>query len=164
MGGLCTSPHCRSPHYCSSAPSHPLSSSGAVGGATLFWTAGMPEPLPLGAIRELRWWVARRLGPLTAFQAAAAALRVLRALAEQQLAVDARGEVLHPLPLAHRQMASGACLPHIAQARGCLGDCIAGRRRCTVLLHLLTLQCSLCPPLICALPTRSWCSPASLRS
>ena len=29
--------------------------------------------------------------------------------------VDAHGEVLHPLPLAHRQMASPACLPHIAQ-------------------------------------------------
>lgn len=32
------------------------------------------------------------------------------------VAVDAAGEVLHPLPLAHRLMASSGCLPHIAQA------------------------------------------------
>jgi hypothetical protein len=43
------------------------------------------------------------------------ALRALQALAEQQPAVDAHGEVLHPLPAAHRQMTSPACLPHIAQ-------------------------------------------------
>lgn len=55
-------------------------------------------------------------GPLTALQAAGAALRVLLAMAGQQPAVDPRtGEALFPLPLAHRQMASAACLPHIAQ-------------------------------------------------
>ena len=54
-------------------------------------------------------------GPLTPLAAAGVALRVLQALAEQQPAVDAHGEVLHPLPAAHRQMASPACLPHIAQ-------------------------------------------------
>ena len=39
-------------------------SSGAVDGATPFWAAGMAEPLPLAAIRELRWWVARKIGAL----------------------------------------------------------------------------------------------------
>ena len=39
-----------------------LHSSGAVDGGTSFWTAGMAEPLPLGSLRELRWWVARKTG------------------------------------------------------------------------------------------------------
>lgn len=73
-----------------------------MGGATYCWAAGMPEPLPLAAIRELRWWVAHRQGPLTPFQAAAAALRVLQALADQQPAGGccAWGEGLdmHALP------------------------------------------------------------------
>jgi hypothetical protein len=76
----------------------------------------MPEPLPLASLRELRWWVARGVAPLTALRAAGVALRVLQALAGQQPAVDGHtGEALFPLPLAHRQMASPACLPHIAQ-------------------------------------------------
>ena len=32
-------------------------------------------------------------------------------------AVDAHGDVLFPLPLAHRQMASSPILPHIAQVQ-----------------------------------------------
>lgn len=39
-----------------------LCSSGAVAPSTLFWASGMPEPVPMRAVRELRWWVARGLG------------------------------------------------------------------------------------------------------
>lgn len=35
---------------------------GQVGLSTPFWAAGMPEPKPLAAIRELRWLVSHRLG------------------------------------------------------------------------------------------------------
>lgn len=57
-----------------------------------------------------------RAGPLTPFQVAGAALRVLLALARLHPAADPeRGTSLYPLPLAHRQMASQRCLPHIAQ-------------------------------------------------
>ena len=64
-------------------------------------------------------------GPLTAFQAAGAALRVLRALADQQPALDpASGDVLFPLPAAHRQLASRACLPHLSQVGGCTEQCL----------------------------------------
>lgn len=43
-----------------------LRSSGAISAATPFWAAGMPEPLPLAAVRELRWWVARKQGAAVA--------------------------------------------------------------------------------------------------
>jgi hypothetical protein len=39
-----------------------LASRGALTPATPMWVAGMAQPLPLGAIRELRWWTARGLG------------------------------------------------------------------------------------------------------
>jgi hypothetical protein len=42
-------------------------------------------------------------------------LRLLRAMAEQQPAVEPLGRVLHPLPRVHRLLASPACLPHLAQ-------------------------------------------------
>ncbi|GAB4814092.1 hypothetical protein N2152v2_001138 [Parachlorella kessleri] len=95
--------------------------------ATLVWVAGMPQPQPLGAVRELRWWTARGLGPMTPFEVACTALKVLLALARLHPATvagsssSAQGEAtsysqaLFPLPLAHRQMASQRCLPHIAQ-------------------------------------------------
>ena len=35
---------------------------GQVGLGTPFWAAGMAEPQPLAAIRELRWLVSHRLG------------------------------------------------------------------------------------------------------
>lgn len=100
----------------------PPRSAGTVGGSTPFWAAGMPEPLPLASLRELRWWVSRGVAPLSALRAAGVALRVLQALAEQQPALDPHtGEPLFPLPAAHRQMAAPACLPHIAQV--CVGLC-----------------------------------------
>jgi DnaJ family protein C protein 13 len=114
----------------------PLCSSGTITGTTFFWAAGMAEPLPLAAVRELRWWVAHRQGPLSAFEAAAAALRVLQVLADQQPAVDAHGEVLFPLPLAHRLMASPACLPHLAQVV-LTGDPALVSAACALLLTVL---------------------------
>ena len=50
------------------------------------------------------------------FEVAGVALRMLAALVRLQGARDAAGQRLHPLPLAHRQLASPDSLPHIAQA------------------------------------------------
>ena len=39
-----------------------LAGAGAVSLATAVWASGMAEALPLGAVRELRWWLARKQG------------------------------------------------------------------------------------------------------
>jgi DnaJ family protein C protein 13 len=83
---------------------------GAVGAATPVWAAGMPEPAPFGAVRELRWAAARGRAALAPRAAAAAALRALRAAAA---AAPAAG--VAPLPAAHARLASPRCLPHLAQ-------------------------------------------------
>ena len=92
-----------------------LAARGEITPATLFWAPGMPEPAALRAIRELRWWTAGGQAPLTPFQAAETALRVLSSVVALRPATDARGEAVIPLPPAHRQLASPRCLPHIAQ-------------------------------------------------
>ena len=56
-------------------------------------------------------------GTLGAFEAAEVALRILHALVQGQAAADASGRPLLPLPRVRRQLASPACLPHLAQAR-----------------------------------------------
>ncbi|KAK9822709.1 hypothetical protein WJX81_005943 [Elliptochloris bilobata] len=86
-----------------------------VGMETRFWAAGMAEPQPLEALRELRWLVSTGAGTLGAFEAAEIALRVLHALVQGQAASDASGRPLLPLPRVRRQLASPACLPHLAQ-------------------------------------------------
>lgn len=55
-------------------------------------------------------------GTLPGFVPAVKALRMLQALADMQRAVDAQGEVLQPLPRAHRDICAASCLPHVAQA------------------------------------------------
>lgn len=35
---------------------------GTIDASTPVWVVGMPQPQPLAAVRELRWWVARGLG------------------------------------------------------------------------------------------------------
>lgn len=55
---------------------------------------------------------AGQLGP---FARAEVALQLLLALAQLQPAAEATGQVLQPLPMVHRQLASPACLPHLAQ-------------------------------------------------
>ena len=56
-------------------------------------------------------------GTLGAFEAAEVALRILHALVQGRVAADASGRPLLPLPRVRRQLASPACLPHLAQAR-----------------------------------------------
>lgn len=60
---------------------------------------------------------AQTQGPrlLSPFEAAGAALSVLRQLAALQPAADARGAPLQPPPRAHVALAGPDCLPHIAQ-------------------------------------------------
>ena len=43
------------------------------------------------------------------------ALAILQRLTDAQAAVDAHGQPLLPLPVAHRHVASLRCLPHIVQ-------------------------------------------------
>ncbi|KAK9809260.1 hypothetical protein WJX72_012293 [[Myrmecia] bisecta] len=88
---------------------------GHINLTTRFWADGQAEALPLYNLRELRWLVARRNGTLGPFQVAEIVLKVLHTLAQLQPAVDASDQVLQPLPVVHRQLASPACLPHIAQ-------------------------------------------------
>src|SRR5437868_1666547 len=57
-----------------------------------------------------------RAGTLGAFEAAEIALRLLHALVARQAATDAGGRPLLPLPRVRRELASPACLPHLAQA------------------------------------------------
>ncbi|CAD7701733.1 unnamed protein product, partial [Ostreobium quekettii] len=83
--------------------------------ATKFWADGMTKPKPLYSIRELRWFVSRRSGSLDSFGLARLALRLLHTLARNQSAIEVTGEVLQPLPKAHRQITSQQCLPHICQ-------------------------------------------------
>ncbi len=45
------------------------------------------------------------------------ALRVLHALVQGQAPADPSGRPLLPLPRVRRELASPACLPHLAQAR-----------------------------------------------
>ncbi len=89
--------------------------SGAVNWDTPFQAPGMPQPLPLSQVRELRWALARGPGLLSPFEAAGAALDVMRQLAALQPAIDERGQPLQPLPRAHVALAAPGCLPHIAQ-------------------------------------------------
>lgn len=56
---------------------------------------------------------------MTAFEAAASALRVLRSLAAARPGVTAGGEPLLPLPRALREMAAPDVLPHIVQVSRC---------------------------------------------
>lgn len=68
------------------------------------------------------WWLAltraaARAGTLGAFEAAEVALRVLHALVQGQASADPSGRPLLPLPRVRRELASPACLPHLAQAR-----------------------------------------------
>ena len=68
-------------------------------------------------------------GPLTPFEVAGAALRVLLALARLHPATAGEercGAPLFPLPLAHRQMAAPRCLPHIAQVCVCVYAWVSG--------------------------------------
>lgn len=51
------------------------------------------------------------------FEQAELALHILQRLADAHAAVDAAGQPLQPLPLAHRLLASPQCLPHLAQVR-----------------------------------------------
>jgi len=46
-------------------------------------------------------------------------LAILQRLTDAQAAVDAQGQPLLPLPVAHRHIASLRCLPHIVQVRRC---------------------------------------------
>jgi hypothetical protein len=78
----------------------------------------MPAPLPLRALRELRWALAPGPGLLSPFEAAGVALDALRQLAALQPAADARGAPLQPPPRAHVALAAPDCLPHIAQVPG----------------------------------------------
>ncbi len=47
------------------------------------------------------------------------ALAILQRLTDAQAAVDAQGQPLLPLPVAHRHIASPRCLPHIVQVMRC---------------------------------------------
>ena len=67
-------------------------------------------------------------GPLGPFQQAEVALAILQRLTDAQAAVDAAGQPLLPLPIAHRHIASQRCLPHIVQ--------VVGGRCFSLLLHL----------------------------
>ena len=64
------------------------------------------------------------VGTLGAFEAAEVALRILHALVQGRAAADASGRPLLPLPRVRRQLASPACLPHLAQARPRLRSCL----------------------------------------
>ncbi|KAK9807966.1 hypothetical protein WJX73_008492 [Symbiochloris irregularis] len=88
---------------------------GQVSRATLMWASGMAHPLPLGAIRQLRWMMSSPPGRMGAFDRAEVALEALLALAHRHPATDESGQALHPLPLVHRILASPQCLPHLAQ-------------------------------------------------
>ncbi|GMH45130.1 hypothetical protein BSKO_13087 [Bryopsis sp. KO-2023] len=93
-----------------------LFSDGKIGLTTEFQSSAMSKPKPLWAIRELRWLISRRMGALDAVGMAKLALKLMNTLAAVQSAVEVTGEVLQPLPKAHRQMTSPECLPHICQA------------------------------------------------
>ncbi|KAK9915634.1 hypothetical protein WJX75_001835 [Coccomyxa subellipsoidea] len=88
---------------------------GKIGLKTQVWVAGMAEPVPLWANRELRWLASKGTGTMSPTEAAEIALRVLHSLAQLQPAVDTEGHSLQPLPTVHRILASPQCLPHIAQ-------------------------------------------------
>lgn len=82
---------------------------------THFWAPGLPCPLPLWEIRELRWMLMRGVGVLTAFESAHVALQILLQMASLQPAVDEAGQTLQPLPRVHRVLAEPRCLPHVSQ-------------------------------------------------
>ena len=89
---------------------------GSIDASTLFWASDMAEPTPLRSLRELRWWISTGPAPMTPFHAAATALRILYSMVSLRPAVsELSGEVVIPLPAAHRQLASPRCLPHIVQ-------------------------------------------------
>jgi len=90
---------------------------GLISGSTLFWAAGRRAPGdPLLSVRELRWMLAEGGGLMGPFDAALVGLQSLRALAALLPAVEpGTGAPLQPAPRAHRAIASGRCLPRVAQ-------------------------------------------------
>jgi len=98
-----------------------LASKGTITTSTLFWASDMSEPLPMGVIRELRWWTARGTAPYTPSQAATLALEALQALVDLRPAVmgETNGggeETLIPAPAVHRAIASPRCLSRLTQS------------------------------------------------
>lgn len=64
-----------------------------------------------------RWLISRRSGSKNSLGMARLALKLLEKLASLQSALEANGEVLQPLPRAHREMTSPEMLPHICQVK-----------------------------------------------
>ena len=65
----------------------------------------------------MTWLTCGAAGSLGPFEQAEVALAILQRLTDAQAAVDAQGQPLLPLPVAHRHIASLRCLPHIVQVR-----------------------------------------------
>ena len=112
-GALRAAALCSSSSSCSSPPSSPL----------LLWAPGMRRPLPVDAIRQLRWARDSARAPLGGRRAdAEAALRCLLRLATSPLGADARAaagalgaRAIFPAPKVLRALAAPECLPHLAQ-------------------------------------------------
>lgn len=93
-----------------------LFSRGTIDLSTQFWAENMDEPLPVQLIRELRWWVARGIEPMTPSQAAALALQTLLALAQLRPATEEDDGYLLPSPAVQRQLLSPRNLSRVAQS------------------------------------------------
>ncbi|GAX72903.1 hypothetical protein CEUSTIGMA_g358.t1 [Chlamydomonas eustigma] len=84
--------------------------------STYFWASGMVSPMPLGQIRELRWWLATGPSPLGPGGTPRLALHIILSLVRLQAAADAvTGAPLMPQPRVHRILTSPRCLPHLCQ-------------------------------------------------
>lgn len=88
---------------------------GVIGPATLVWCTAMSRPLPLGSIRELRWWVSRGPSLFSPREGGQLALAMLQQLVCLQPALDETGAVLQPLPRVLRVLGSPSSLPHLCQ-------------------------------------------------
>ena len=73
------------------------------------------QPVQRNKIADLVSHMRCAAGSLGPFEQAEVALAILQRLTDAQAAVDAQGQPLLPLPVAHRHIASQRCLPHIVQ-------------------------------------------------
>ena len=98
-------------------------SQGTVSPSTLCWASGLEGPTSLGSVRELRWSMGAGTGGggkvLGVTEVANHTLNVLLTLAALQVAHDADGRAIEPLPRAHRELCHKSNLPHLAQAVLC---------------------------------------------